>query len=127
MLRRKEYPLPCTQDILRCRPGYKFFTKIDLPMCYYTYELDEESADLCVIVTPFGKFRYMRLPMGIKQSPDFAQEIIEEVLQGLDECEAYIDDVGTFNNDWKSHLKSLEQVLERLEANGFKVNPLKCE
>ena len=38
MLRRKEYPLPRIQDILRRRPGYKFFTKIDLTMCYYTYE-----------------------------------------------------------------------------------------
>ena len=68
-------------------------------MRYYTYKLNKESANLCVIVTPFGKFRYKRLPMGIKQSPDFAQEIIEEVLHRLDQCEEYIDDIGTFNND----------------------------
>jgi hypothetical protein len=88
-------------------------------MCYYTYELDNESSDLCVIVTPYGKFKYLRLPMGVKQSLNFAQEIIEEVLQGLDECEAYIDDVvGTFNDSWEAHLKSLDHVPKRLEKNG---------
>jgi hypothetical protein len=72
-------------------------------MCYYTSELYNESADLYVIVTPFGQFRYKRLPMEIKQSLDFTQEIIEEVFRGLDECEVYIDDIGTFNNNWESH------------------------
>ena len=62
--------------------------------------------------------------MGVKQSPDFAQEIIEEVLRDLNECKVYIDDVGTFNDSWEAHIKSLDKVLERLEKNGFKVNPL---
>ena len=65
--------------------------------------------------------------MGVKQSPDFAQEIIEEVLRNPDECEVYIDDVATFNNSWEAHIKSWDKVLERLEKNGLKVNPLKCE
>jgi hypothetical protein len=115
-------------DILHCRPGYKFFIKIDLAMCYYTYELDEESANLCVIVTPFGNFCYLCFLMGIQQSPDLAQDIIEEVFHGIDKYVVYIDDVVTFNNDWVSHFKKiLEQVLQHLKTNGFKVNLLKCE
>jgi hypothetical protein len=89
-------------------------------MCYYTYELDEESANLCVIVTPFGKICYLCLRMRIKQSPpNFSQDIIKEIFHGMDKYKVYIHDFGTFNNDWAPHLKSLDQVLLCLEANGF--------
>jgi hypothetical protein len=42
-----------------------------------TYPLSDESKDLCtiVIVTPFGKYKYNQLPIGLKCSPDIAQEI----------------------------------------------------
>ncbi len=57
VVRRQEYPLPIIQDILRKHTGYKFFTKIVISVQYYTFELDEESKDLCIISTPFGKFK----------------------------------------------------------------------
>ena len=119
--------MPKISEILRKRAGYKYFTKLDILSQFYTFELDEQSKELCVIVTPFGKFRYNRLPMGLKQSPDFAQEIMEDVLHDIEECDCYIDDVGCFDSSWDLHLQTLKRVLTRLSDNGFTVHLEKCE
>lgn len=125
-LKRRIYPLPRIEDIVARRSKYKYFTKIDLTSFYYTLELDDESKELATIITPFGKFAYQRMAMGLKTAPDEAQALIEHILDGL-EVEVYIDDVGIFSNTYEEHLEKIRQVLQRLEENGCKVNPLKCE
>ena len=126
-LKRQIFPLPRIQDVLVRRNGYKYFTKLDISMQYYTFELDEASRELCTIVTPFGKFQYCRLPMGIKQSPDIAQSIMDDIFHDMEDVEVYLDDIGIFSNNWNDHVHVVGEVLRRLEANGFSVNPLKCE
>jgi transposase InsO family protein len=124
---RKQFPLPKIGDILAKRTGYKYFTKLDISMQYYTFELDDETSDLCTIATPFGLYRYKRLPMGVTPAPDIAQEIMDKLFHHLEECDVYIDDVGVFSNDYDEHIKSLDKILTILQDNGFTINPDKCE
>ena len=127
LLERRPYPIPRIQDIMNKRGKYTHFTKIDLSMQYYCFELDDASKKLCTIVTPYGCYEYQRLPMGVKVSPDVAQQLMEDILQDTD-CTVYIDDIGIWTNgSFDVHMKTIDKILDRLNQNGLKCNPLKCD
>jgi hypothetical protein len=123
----QQYPLPIIGDILRRCKGYKLFTKLDISMQYYYFELDEESNLLCTIAAPFVKLKYNRLPMELKCSPDLSQEVMENIFREVEDVEVYIDGIGVFSNSWEEHMVLLSKILTSLQDNGFTVNPLKYE
>jgi Reverse transcriptase (RNA-dependent DNA polymerase) len=95
---------------------------------YYCFEVDDASKELCTIATPSGLYRYWHLPMGVNQSPNIAQEIMERVLSSImEEIECYIDNIAAFSNDWESHKTLLNKLLTKLQNAGFTVNLLKCK
>ena len=71
--------------------------------------------------------------MGMSQSPDWAQGALEEVMDDLlqTSVECFIDDVAIFtpassSNPWTDHINLLNDVLTRLQAHGYQINPNKC-
>ena len=51
------------------------------------------SKRLCTIITPWGKYEYQHLPMGLCNSPDIFQERMFKLFSDLEFVQAYIYDL----------------------------------
>ena len=82
-LMREHYKLPVLEDILPALHDAKIFTKLDVKEVYWHCKLDEESSLLTTMITPFGRYRWLRLPFGLKVSSEIFQRKLNEALSGL--------------------------------------------
>ncbi len=123
---RKPFPIPKIQDMLLNLEGFQYATSLDLNMGYYHIMLTPGAQKLCTLVTPWGKYSYRKLPMGLCNSPDIFQEKTSELMAGLEYAQAYLDDIlVTTKSSFKDHLEKLDSVLSRPEQAGLKVNAAK--
>ena len=75
----KPFPIPKIQDLLLKLEGFQHATSLNLNMGYYCIELMPFSESLCIIVMPWGKYKYQHIPMGLCNSPDIFQECMFEL------------------------------------------------
>ena len=120
---RKPYPLPKISEILQELEGLTFAIVLDLKMGYYTIHLDPNAQKLCTIITPWGKYRYLRLPMGIMCAPDIFQDRMSDLMSHLQFVKVYIDNLLIITKESsEDHLTKLKQVLEVLKRAGLRCN-----
>ena len=74
VLQRERYQLPTIDDILPELSSAKVFSKVDLAQGYFHCKLDDNSSALTTVITPFGRFRWTRLPFGMKVSAEIFQK-----------------------------------------------------
>ena len=65
--------------------------------------------------------------MGVKQSSDIVEEVMESLFCDLGNAEVYINNIECFSSTFANHIYTLDIVLTCLEQNGFTVNSSKCE
>ena len=69
------------------------------------------------------------MPLGLTNAPATFQRAMNAILAGLSwtDCLVYLDDIVVIGRTLAEHNQRLENVLERLEAAGLKLNAKKCE
>ena len=112
--------IPQIQDLLLKLEGFQHAMSLDLNLGYYHIELIPFSKWLCPIITPWGKYEYQCLPMGLCNSPNILSEHMFELFSDLEYVWAYIDDLlVTSCSPFKKHLEHLEKVLSWLNDMGL--------
>ena len=107
--------------------GAKFFSTIDLRSGYYHIALGKESRAKTAFVTPFGKYEFLQVPLGLAQAPAFFQHLMNKVLDNCSFAMTYLDDIIIFSNSEEEHLAHIEEIFRRLEAADLKMKRSKCD
>lgn len=120
------YPIPRIQEFTYQLNGKKIFSKLDLKTAYYSIPTAED-AEKTAIITPFGLFEFNVMPFGLRNASQTFQRFMHEVLNNIEDCFCFVDDILLSSEDETSHKELIHQVLARLDEYGVTLNIDKCE
>ena len=74
------WPMPRVEDIFSKLNGAKYFSTLNLHAGYHHTPLGEDSIPRTAVTSPFGKYKYLKVPFGLAQAPAYFQELMNKVL-----------------------------------------------
>jgi transposase InsO family protein len=122
---RTPNPSMSPQDAVSNLGKAQFFTTMDARSGYWQVPLDEESQMLTAFITPFGRFKYLRAPMGFVNSGDEYNSRGDAALAGLENYRKVVDDILVFSETYEEHVQAVRKVLDRCRQHGITLHPKK--
>ena len=132
-MKRPNYQIPILDEILPTLVNAKIFSVLDAKDGFHQVKLDESSSYLTTFWTPFGRYRYLRMPFGISSAPEVYQRRMHDIIQGLPGVEVIADDIlvygkGSTKEEYiQDHDHNLTKLLERARAVNLKLNKKKLK
>ena len=119
--------IPTLPQILNNIGHAAVLSKIDLTSGFHQIVVEQKSRDFTTFLSPRGKYRFVRMPFGLKNAPSHFQRVMEKVLQPVADCASvYIDDIVIFSSTWKEHITHLSRVLDCIRQAGLTAKANKC-
>ena len=122
------YPLASIETNLHKLSGTQYFSTLDSAGAFHTIPIHEEHRDYTAFGTPFGQYRFVRLPFGLANAPSAYSRLVQMALDQLPPGFAmgYIDDIIIHSADLQEHLHHLREVVQLHVRMGMKLNMRKC-
>ncbi|UYV74356.1 K02A2.6-like [Cordylochernes scorpioides] len=125
-VQREVHPMPVVEHMLGQLGEARFFSKLDANSGFHQIPLSPDCQHLTTFITPFGRYKYCRMPFGISLAPEYFQKVMSIILQGMDGVMCYLDDILIFASDSKTHDRILRLVLRKLKEAKVTLNKAKC-
>ncbi|UYV78507.1 hypothetical protein LAZ67_16001812 [Cordylochernes scorpioides] len=125
-VQREVHPMPVVEHMLGQLGEARFFSKLDANSGFHQIPLSPDCQHLTTFITPFGRYKYCRMPFGISLASEYFQRVMSIILQGMDGVMCYLDDILIFASDSKTHDRILRLVLRKLKEAKVTLNKAKC-
>ena len=126
-IKRERFELPTRDDIFAGMADAKVFSKLDASQAFWQIKLGEQSQNLTTFNTPFGRYKYCRLPYGLCSAPEVFHKTMEVIMEDIEGVRVYMDDVVIWGVNLEEHNARLKEVLMRIQKYGLMMNWEKCK
>lgn len=126
-LMRERYELPTFEELTHNMVGARYFSILDASKGFWQIPLSNRASRLTTFITPYGRFRFLRLPFGLKNAPEIFHRVFTDIFGGIQGTKIYIDDIIVYAKSKVEHNKILQQIFNQARRYGVKFNKLKCE
>ena len=117
---QSETPAQAVADI--AADHAKIFTKLDALKDYHQCPLEKESQLLTTLITPFGRFKFLRAPFSILSISEHYNRRMDEAFSGLTGYRRIVDDVVIYDNDEAQHERHVRQFLQIYAERDISLN-----
>ncbi|UYV65986.1 hypothetical protein LAZ67_3006070 [Cordylochernes scorpioides] len=90
--------LPDLKHLYRVRLAVQYRV-VDTKDGFWNVKLSDESSNLTTFWTPFGRYKFLRMPFGLKTASEEYQRNLYEIFQGLEGIEIIADDILILGKD----------------------------
>ena len=126
-IKREHYPMRTIEEVVTRMPNAKVFSVLDANSGFWQVQLDHESSQLCTFNSPFGRYKFKRLPFGISSAQDVFQAVMSEMFEDIEGVEVVVDDLLIWAETEEKHNERLRKVLERARQRNLKLNEAKSQ
>lgn len=118
------YPLPRMEDCVDTLGNTVYASKLD-----WQVPLTARASEVSAFVTPDHFLQYTVMAFGMCNALVTFQRLVNTLLAGVTNCNAYLDDLMVYSSTWEQHFKgdSLREVFSRLVCASFTLSLAKCE
>ena len=127
-IKREHHPMKTVEEVTSSIPGAKLFSVLDAKSGYMQIKHDNDSSYMYLTTfnTPIGRFRWRRLPFGIKSVPEIYKRIMVQLMEGIEGTFAIMDDILIADRDREHHDHFLRAVIKRATEYNLRLNFDKC-
>ena len=126
-IKREHFRIPTANELSRKLAGKCVFSIVDQKDGFWHIELDEPSSFLCTFNSPYGRYRFLRMPFGLSSAPGVFKKRNEEIFGDIPGVEIIFDDIIIAGTNVHDHDEILKKVLQRAKDKGVRFNKNKLK